>query len=55
MIREVHDLEPPDRFCLGDDPCVCEQLQQARAEAIALFKKYSQARCTHCGGPQYGQ
>jgi hypothetical protein len=27
-----HDLDPPDEFCHGDDPCVCLQIRDARAD-----------------------
>lgn len=29
-----HDVAEPDPFCYGDDPCVCEQLALARADAL---------------------
>jgi len=32
---EVHEVDPPERWCLGDDPCVCHQVALAREEAIS--------------------
>ena len=29
-----HDVEEPDLMCLGDDPCVCEQLRAARIQTL---------------------
>jgi hypothetical protein len=29
-----HDVDNPDPLCWGDDPCVCEQLIEARKQAI---------------------
>ncbi len=29
-----HDVTDPDPLCYGDDPCVCEQLIEARRQTI---------------------
>ena len=29
-----HDVTDPDPLCEGDDPCVCEQLIEARRQTI---------------------
>lgn len=33
MTRELHDLDPKHDMCLGDDPCVCLQLQECEHRA----------------------
>lgn len=30
--RGKHDIAKPDRYCFGDDPCVCVQLKAARED-----------------------
>ena len=30
--RGQHDIAKPDRYCFGDDPCVCVQLKAARED-----------------------
>lgn len=30
--RGEHDIAKPDRYCFGDDPCVCVQLKAARED-----------------------
>jgi hypothetical protein len=32
---EKHDMDPPERWCLGDDPCVCQQIWMARQDERA--------------------
>jgi hypothetical protein len=42
-----HDVTDPDPLCYGDDPCVCEQLIEARRQATREFYgrwKYSKKR-----------
>ncbi len=29
-----HDVAEPDLLCMGDDPCVCEQLRAARVQTL---------------------
>lgn len=33
--NEQHALDPPERWCLGDDPCICEQIWLARKDERA--------------------
>ncbi len=34
-----HDLDPPMRWCLGDDPCVCVQVYLAQLEVVNAVRK----------------
>lgn len=38
MTRELHDLDPKHDMCLGDDPCVCRQLEEC--ETLAVRRGY---------------
>jgi hypothetical protein len=43
-----HDVDNPDPLCWGDDPCVCEQLIEARKQTIRdcieVVHKYAEER-----------